>query len=80
MHAAISYYFTQIVDLKRMETCMHNECMGLYGSLTPNIACQQNNEKCPLKKSACVPLGLFTPNRLLGILVRQVQEKLFLDK
>ena len=42
-----------IVDMKRMETCMHNKCMGLYGNLAPNIACQQNNEKCPKKISLC---------------------------
>ena len=24
MHAAISYYFAQMVDLNRVETCMHN--------------------------------------------------------
>ena len=37
MHTAISYYFTQTVDINSMETCMHNTCMGLirlYGNLT----------------------------------------------
>jgi len=36
MHAAISYYFTQIVNMNEVETCMHNKCdkfMGLYGNL-----------------------------------------------
>ena len=45
---------------------------GLYGNLTPNITCQQKKKNVQLKNSACVLLGLFTQNRLLGILVRQV--------
>ena len=36
MHSTVSYYFTQQVYKKRVLTCtcMHNECMGLYGNLT----------------------------------------------
>ena len=35
MHAAISYYLTQVVDMNRVETRMHNKCIGLYGNFTP---------------------------------------------
>lgn len=37
LHAKISCYFTQIVNMNEVETCMHNKCdkcMGLYGNLT----------------------------------------------
>lgn len=37
LHAEISCYFTQIVNMNEVETCMHNKCdkcMGLYGNLT----------------------------------------------
>lgn len=34
MHAGISYYFTQILYMNRVETCVHDNCMGLYGNLT----------------------------------------------
>ena len=37
MHSAISYYFTQIVDMNRVETWMHNKCMELYGNLIPMV-------------------------------------------
>ena len=35
MYAAISYYFTQVADMHREETCMHKKCMGL----PYNLAC-----------------------------------------
>ena len=35
MHAETSPSFTQIVDMNRMETYMHNTYMGLYGNITP---------------------------------------------
>ena len=35
MHfTAMFYYFTQIVNMNRVEKCMYNKCMGLYGSPT----------------------------------------------
>ena len=33
MYATISYYFTQTVDMNRVRTCMHNQCMRLSGNL-----------------------------------------------
>ena len=34
MHAAVSYYFSQVVCMNWVETCKHNKCMGLCGNLT----------------------------------------------
>ena len=31
---AMFYYFTPIVNMNRVEKCMYNKCMGLYGSPT----------------------------------------------
>ena len=28
MHATISYFFTLIVNMNKVETCMHNKCWG----------------------------------------------------
>ena len=99
MHAESSHCFKQTVDMNqkplmsfcmnRMETCMHNTCMELYGKT--NKTKRKMNQ---LKRSACeliegkfvnprVLLGLFIQNRLrdclrlLGILVRHVQETFF---
>ena len=33
MHAAISWYFSQLVNMKRVKMSMHNKCMGLWGNL-----------------------------------------------
>lgn len=33
VHAAISRYFAQTVNMNRPEWCMYNRCMGLYGNL-----------------------------------------------
>ena len=34
MHAAISFFFSQIFYTNRTETCMHDKCMGLCRNLT----------------------------------------------
>ena len=34
LHVAISHYLI-IMKMNRVEPCMHNKCMGLYGNLTP---------------------------------------------
>ena len=34
MQATISYFFPQIVNMNRVETYMHDNCMRLYGNLT----------------------------------------------
>ena len=34
MYATISYYFTQTVDMNRVRTCMHNQCMEAEQKLT----------------------------------------------
>ena len=34
MQATISYLFSQIVNMNRVETCMHDKCMRLCGNLT----------------------------------------------
>ena len=34
MHATIPSFFSPIVNMKRVETCVHNKCKRLYGNLT----------------------------------------------
>ena len=61
MHAAISYYFTQIIN--REETCMHNTCMGKYGNFTP---CFSKVSKTKRNKKALVnEIRLWTERKVV---------------
>ena len=59
MYATISYYFTQTVDMNRVRTCMHNQCMRLSGNLllsSPGLTsgvCYQSSELRPSGKLTC---------------------------
>ena len=67
MYATISYYFTQTVDMNRVRTCMHNQCMKLSRNLlvsSPGLTsgvCYWSSElrlsgklTCPRGKWSCV--------------------------
>ena len=66
MHATVSYYLTQQVYKKRVLTCMHNECMGLYGNLTHDDIQETEGKKNNLKKESESSLELAYEDYSIG--------------